>query len=237
MSHTGDTGSVAEARQKPRFLMHPRVPATFSGVPVSVLDLSISGLKLEHAAPMRIATSGSIHLETEENPAHVTVRGRVVWSKLSCVADRQGKLLYQSGVRLDAVPDSVAGLFGRVIHLYGERDARSILTKRAVMAARTSRNISQSEGAADGRKERASVCITADDVRMIRQAERMLKNNPDQASKWLNRARYSAANRRTRETPDGPRSYPTDVIVIWEYLAGKVDLDVIARVREQKTDT
>jgi hypothetical protein len=210
------------------------VPATFSGVQVSVLDLSVTGLRLEHASPMRIASSGAIHLETEENDAHVTVKGRVVWSRLSCVADASGKLLYQSGVRLDEVSDSVAGLFGRVIHLYGERDSQSILTKRAVRAARASGRVSGTTPTSEMSTPGPSVTITADDAVMIRQAAQALKNQPDKAIQWHNRARYSDASRQLRDTPEGRVPYPTDVIVIWEYLGGKIDLEAIFKVLQQR---
>lgn len=233
MSQVDDTRSTEESRQRPRFLIRPRVPATFSGVPVSVLDLSATGLRVEHATPMRLSATGSIQLETEENSARVTCRGRVVWSRLSRVTDNNGKLLYQSGVRLEEVPDSVAGLFGRVIHLFGERDSQSIVAKRAVMAARASSRASHGTSIVPVKAASPKVRISADDVRAIREAEETLKNDPHEAQQWVNRARYSTALRCMHESPEGMVPYPREVIVIWEYLGGRIELDAILTVLDQ----
>jgi hypothetical protein len=222
MTHTSPRNDVAEARRRPRFNLRTPVPATFAGTPASVTNLSADGLGIEHSGPMKINAAGSIRIDSPENLADVAFRGRIRWSRLSKTADRDGRLLYHSGVQIEEASDASAGLLGRLIRAGGVADRDSLDRKRQAAAERL-----QARALAPVLLPRREI----DDARssqlhLIREAQMRLANQPESAQEWYNRAKYSMA-RRNLVAANGAPPYRRDVIVIWEYLGGKIDLDTI----------
>ena len=74
--------------------------------------------------------------------------------------------------------------------------------------------------------------ISPDQTLLIQHARERLQNDPEEARKWYNRARYAivessapiSADIRGRE----------DVLAVWEYLERSVPLSTIVRVFERK---
>lgn len=218
---------VSEGRRRPRFNMKRPIDATFAGQQATVTNISAEGLGLAHATPVKINSAGTIRIESEENTANAAFRGRVCWSRLSRTANAEGKYLYNSGLRIEDASDAAAGLLGRLIRAFGERDCNSLQLKQKTAeekaASRASLPAMLHAAKPSGPK------INPDQVLLVREARTILENHPESAQEWYNRAKYSLAKRNMLDE-SRPSPYRRDVIVIWEYLGGRIELDTITAV-------
>jgi hypothetical protein len=226
MTEATTSADVQEARRKPRFNMRHAVPATFAGQPVTITNLSADGLGVIHASPIRIDAAGSIRIESAENFGGVSFRGRIRWSRLSRTANADGKYLYHSGLRIEDPSDAAFGLLGRLIRALGEADRDSLRRKLQVTEEkRQARNATpvlfHRPSTHDGMDQRMA---------LIRDAQSRLANHPESAQEWYNRAKYSLVKRNLMRDEHGSIPFRREVIVIWEFLGGKIDLETIATV-------
>lgn len=213
---------ATEARKRPRFRMCAEVHATFAGAPAAVINVSGEGLALRHEALIKVGSSGSIRIESAENSAGITFRGRVRWSHISRTPTAKGSLQYDSGIQIEDVNDAVAGLLGRLIRAHGEKDVDSLQRKQEA-AERKAMNRATPSPVPAPRPPRT---ITRDQILLIREACVKVTSSPDDAQRWYERARQSLER---RETPvAGP--HRRDVLSVWEYLGGTIDPEIITAV-------
>lgn len=227
MTETTTSFDVCEVRRRPRFNLKCRIDATFSGLPATITNVSADGVGIQHAAPIRINSAGAIRIESEENVSGVAFRGRIRWSRLSRTANHEGKYLYSSGVEIEEASDAAAGLLGRLIRAFGERDRDSLLLKQ-----KSAEEKAQARSAVPGLLPRSEPApkISPDHALLIREARTALENHPESAQEWYNRAKYSLVKRELIADIGRSIPYRREVIVIWEYLGGAIDLDVITNV-------
>jgi hypothetical protein len=90
---------VTDLRKSDRFVAVDPIDGSFGATGITVLNLSLGGAQIMHAAPLRIGTRATLTFHKYGESASVIVI--VVWSHLS---QTTGGLRYKSGVRLDA-PD------------------------------------------------------------------------------------------------------------------------------------
>lgn len=226
---------VSETRGKSRFNVEAALEAQFAGQPAIVRNLSANGIGLRHAAQVRVSSTVSVRIDAPENEAATQIRCRVVWSRLSsAVGGGRGKNLYDSGLLiLDDAP-AVAGLLGRLIRAYGVKDADSLAAKRRLLEARAKE---RANGVATSPAVVSALPrITPDQVLLIREAQELLATNPDAVEKWHDRAKQSLV--RKGLIAPGAKSSPhrRDVLVIWEYLGGRLDLDVVSMIAGLKAE-
>lgn len=229
MTETTTSFDVCEVRRRPRFHLKCRMTATFSGLPATITDVSAEGIGLQHATPIRINSAGAIRIESEENVRGVTFRGRVRWSRLSRTANHEGKYLYSSGVEIEETSDAASGLLGRLIRAFGERDTNSMQLKKKAAAERAQ---ARSLSPALLPRTESVPRIAPDQALLIKEARVALENHPESAQEWYNRAKYSLVKRELIADIGRSIPYRREVIVIWEYLGGAIDLDVITSVIE-----
>ena len=86
-----------DKRRVQRIDLESPVSACFSNVEVSLLDLSTSGARIEHPAPMK--TGRQARLEFSLRGSLVEVLCEIVRSRLQKSNVRQGAIVYQSGLR------------------------------------------------------------------------------------------------------------------------------------------
>lgn len=220
--------AVSETRGRPRFNLRLSLEAQFAGQPVIVRNLSANGIGLRHAAQVRVSSTVSVRIDAPENEVATQIRCRVVWSRLSRVADPRGKHFYDSGLLiLDDTP-AAAGLLGRLIHAYGVKDTDSLAAKGRMLEARAKE---KANGMAPAPAPVSTLPrITPDQVLLIREAQEILATNPEAVTKWHDRAKQSLV-RNGLIAPDA-RSSPhrRDVLVVWEYLGGRLELDVVSMI-------
>ncbi len=220
---------ITETRGRARFNLRTELEAQFVGQPAIVRNLSAQGMGLRHAAQVRVGSSVTVRIDAPENDSATQIRCRVVWSRLSRMADEHGKHLYDSGLLiLDDAP-AVGGLLGRLIRAYGVKDTESLEAKRRMLAARKQE---RANGPAPVRTPPPSTLprITSDQVLLIREAQEILATNQDAAARLHERAKQSLVELGL-VAPDA-RSCPhrRDVLVVWAYLGGKLELDVVSMI-------
>ena len=150
------------------------------------------------------------------------------WSRLSDKPNDEGKLLYHSGLRVDdPQADFAPAIQALADHGVIKRDTESLERKRRKYFDRE-----QEKSSRPSVKLLRTEEISPDQALLIQHARERLQNDPEEARKWYNRARYAivesaapiAADIRGRE----------DVLAVWEYLERSVPLSTIARVFEKK---
>jgi len=95
---------VEELRKTDRFVAVESLAATFGAADASVVNLSIGGAQISHALPIRIGTTGRLAFRRGE--VIVATQARVLWSHVA--PGEGGKLVYSSGLRIEAVDPQYA---------------------------------------------------------------------------------------------------------------------------------
>ena len=126
---------VQELRKSERFVAVERVEGSFGASDVALVDISLLGVQVAHAQPLRIGTHARLILHRGD--VTISAMFRLIWSHLSREADESGTFLYRSGLQVDAVETSYAAainaLFVRGVIV---RDPDSLERKKARMAER-----------------------------------------------------------------------------------------------------
>jgi hypothetical protein len=86
---------VTDLRKSDRFLVVEPIEGTFNGVPVGLANVSLGGVQLLHAQPIRLGTRGTLTFNRRGVGASVAVT--VVWSHLAQTSEG---LRYRTGVIL-----------------------------------------------------------------------------------------------------------------------------------------
>lgn len=218
--------SVEELRSAARFIITQPIPGTFGPADVNLVDLSVTGAQVEHPQPLRVGTRGRLTLRRGD--AAAAVPAIVVWSHLSKTADAKGKYLYVSGLKVEGNNQELAialnGLFKQGI---AKRDAESLDKKRQRMLERLS-----AKSRPAPRLIAITTTVSADQVLLVQHARERLLANPEEASKWYNRARYAITHGSASTIPEAMRNRE-DVLAVWEYLERSIDVTTIAAVFEK----
>jgi hypothetical protein len=203
---------VEDLRSSDRYLVTEKLSGSFGSVPVVLIDVAEQGMQIEHAQPLRLATTGRLWFK--HAGVSVSLHAFVVWSKLS------GKQ-YRSGLRIDEAMSEFSSAL-QTLSAYGaiKLDEESLERKR--------KRIEDREKAKAGQPIMKHVPtepdISPDQVLLIQHARARLKENFDEAQKWYSRAYFAL-----RSAGEAAR-YPEDVLAVWEYLQRSVPLAVIKRV-------
>lgn len=219
---------VSETRGRPRFNTLLTLEAHFAGQAAIVRNLSANGLGLSHAEQVRVSSTVCVRIDAPENDSATQIRCRVVWSRLSSTGGGRGRNLYDSGFLILDDSPAVAGLMGRLIHAYGVKDGDSLAAKRRMLEARAKE---RAGGPTPYTAPPSAIPrITSDQVLLIREAKELLATNPEEVTRWHDRAKQSLV-RDGLIAPDA-RSSPhrRDVLVVWEYLGGRLGLDVVSMI-------
>ncbi len=218
--------TVEELRSAARFSITRPIAGTFGPADVTIIDLSITGAKIEHPQALRVGTRA--RLAVVHGDASATVPAIVVWSHLSKSANSAGKYLYVTGIRVEAFQQELAialnALFKQGI---ARKDLESLEKKRIRLLERLSAR------ARPGlRIITMTSSVSADQVLLVQHARERLLANPEEASKWYNRARYAITHGRDSTIPEAMRNRE-DVLAVWEYLERSIDVTTVAAVFEK----
>ena len=217
-----------EQRLEERYLVVQTLGGSFGAAAIRILDLSQQGMQIEHPQPLRLATRSRLWFK--RGSVSLSVHGVIIWSRLSRTPNAEGKLLYLSGIRLEAAENNVASAIQELSDQgVIRRDPDSLNRKRKL--------IQQKEDERSAPKTvvkvmRMESTVSADESLLIQHARERLRSHPDEAKVWYDRARYSivetgfavAAEIRNRE----------DVLAVWEYLERSLPLSTIARAFDEK---
>lgn len=117
---------VIDLRRGDRFHVVDAIHGSFSAIDVTVINVSVTGAQIMHAAPIRIGTRS--RLAFRQGEVTVSVQVQVVWSHLWQTPEGHA---YRSGVRLDAPDVLYAAAVNALIRIGAiERDTESLERKR-----------------------------------------------------------------------------------------------------------
>jgi hypothetical protein len=213
---TPDT-TTDESRRSRRFVFRHGWQASFAATSVSVIDISETGLQVEHAESIAIGKQGQVTLSLRPGNS-VTVPARIVWSRFGKGASGDQKV-FRSGLVFPSGREDVAENVLELLLRAGvvEPDPESLRKKENARAARAQRRGVASVAAPSNSAAASDTAALA----LARKAKQYLHNHPEEAGKWLNRARY-AINRSKQRDP-----LPLDQLAVWEFLERKVDLEIV----------
>ena len=217
---------IKDLRAIERYVVVEPLPGSFGAASITVVDIAEQGTQIEHAQPLRLGARGRLWFRRGDISA--SVQALVIWSRLSEKPNDEGKLLYRSGLRVEDAEANFGPAIQRLAdHGVIRRDTDSLDRKRRKFVEREHEKTSKPSVKLLKTEE-----VPADQALLIQHARERLQNDPEEARKWYNRARYAivessapiAAEVRGRE----------DVLAVWEYLERSVPLSTIVRVFEKK---
>lgn len=218
--------TIEELRRAARFSITQPIAGTFGPADVTIIDLSITGAQIEHPQALRVGTRGRLAVTRGE--ASVTVPAIVVWSRLSKSANKAGRYLYLSGIRVEANHQELAialnALFKQGV---ARKDLESLDKKRKRLLERLS-----ARSRPGPRVVTMTSSFSADQLLLVQHARERLLANPEEASKWYNRARYAITHGSDSTIPEAMRNRE-DVLAVWEYLERSIDVTTVAAVFEK----
>jgi hypothetical protein len=211
---------IAEQRTTERYVAVEPIDGSFGAASITVLNLGGSGVQVAHAQPLRLGTRGRLWFR--RGGVQVAVQAMLIWSHLSKTPNSEGKFLYQSGLRIDDGPDFATALRSLLDNGSVRRDRDSLDRKR--------RRIEEKERELHQKPTVKLIVpeLSAEQVLLVQHARERLRANPEEATKWFNRAKFA---------PEGaPENIPhrEEVLAVWEYLERTVDLATILKVFERK---
>lgn len=220
------SSEIRDLRAIERYVVAEPLVGSFGAAAIKVLDIAEQGARIEHSQPLRLGSHGRFWFKRGEVAA--SVAAIVIWSRLSQTPNDEGKLLYQSGLRVEETGDNFAAAIQALAdHGVIRRDTESLERKRRKLFDRE-----QERSGKPTVKVIRSEEIPSDQALLVQHARERLLADPEEARKWYNRARYAivesaapiAAEIRGRE----------DVLAVWEYLERSVPLSTIVRLFDRR---
>lgn len=222
---------IQDLRTQNRYIVSTPFSGSFGASEIRIIDLSISGLQVQHDEPLRLGLQARVFFAISATH-RVSWRGTVVWSHIAKTADERGKHPYCSGIRIDEDRSEVEPVLKEIIaggKAFAERDSlerkkRAIREKARARAERMAMKVVVQKNAD----------ITTDQLLMINHARERLQSNPEEAKKWYLRAKFALSDDQSKVGASaGPMHYREDVLAVWEYLERTIELEKILRVFEE----
>lgn len=216
---------VKESRLTDRYSAAEPMFGTFGPANIVVVDLSDTGVQIEHSAPLRLATKA--RLSFQRGGVTVNEEGIVVWSRLAGTPKEKGQLLYRSGLRIESDLNHYAAAFQALIDRgIIHRDSESLDKKKRRMEERE-----QARAMRPAMKvlRPVEVEIDTDQALLIRHVRDRLRANPLEATRWYNRAKYAIMEADLPMAVD-QIPYREEVLGVWEYLERSIDVSTILKV-------
>lgn len=220
------SSDIKDLRTIERYVVAEPLSGSFGAAAVTLMDIAEQGAQIEHAQPLRLGARARLWFKRGDVAS--SVHAMVIWSRLSEKPNDEGKLLYRSGLRVEGAEENFAPAIQALAdHGVIRRDTESLERKRRKFVERE-----QEKSSKPSVKMIRTEDVSPDQALLIHHARERLQNDPEEARKWYNRARYAivessspiAAEIRGRE----------DVLAVWEYLERSVPLSVIVRVFAEK---
>jgi len=218
--------STEESRRARRFIIDPPLRATFGQAELLIIDAGETGIQVEHAAPMKLATTTRLQVFLPGTLEPLKVDGRVAWSRLSKKPNAQGKYLYRSGIRIEGGSEEIRDAVNKLRDSRRAQPDNFSLQKKEKIHREKSQKLNHPQVKLIMQKAPE---IPTDQLLLIQQARERLKSHPDEAVKWYNRAKFSLQATEHMHNRE-------EVLAIWEYLDRTVELSVIAQVFGDKKE-
>jgi len=216
---------LRDLRAADRYIADERLAGSFGSASVVVIDMSDQGAQIEHPQPLRLGTRARFWFRRGD--VAVSSQAIIVWSHLSKRPNAEGKLLYRSGLRIEEEVDAYYTALQRLAEQgMVHRDIDALNKKRKALLER------EKSGRPTMKMVRIDNEIPPDQVLLIQHARERLRQYPDEALKWYNRAKFAVTEAGGHLA--GDIRHREDVLAVWEYLERSVDIATIVRVFEKK---
>ena len=90
----------SDFRRTPRYTPASPLEGTFGELPLSILEISTSGLRIRHMRPLDAGKEGKLSFTLTDPAQTFSLRGRVVWTTAASFAADGGELSHISGLRV-----------------------------------------------------------------------------------------------------------------------------------------
>lgn len=215
---------VADARTEDRYVAQVALDGTFGTNDVVVVDIGEHGAQVRHPVPIKLGAIARLTFTMPTGGQHIRAQATVVWSKLATKADAAGKRDFFSGMRLEDVDGAIKDAIRQLVASHALRPDRNSLEKKKRMLAEKEKAKQQGGVKFMGQRMR----IPDDVILLVKQTRARLADNPAEAVKWYNRAKFSLDQ-------SGVQIHARDeVLAIWEYLERSVEIDIISRIIEEE---
>lgn len=216
ITRTTDEHEVVDKRERPnlrlaaRYIPRRQISGLFREVKFAVVQLSNEGLRIRHSDPIRPGEEARLSIALQTPSKSFVMKAQVVWTSIAQRGDEPS--FYVSGLRVTVNPDRLAAALDLL------RNAREL-------------QLDQTE---DRHRPKSAPkpmpALPDDDVVAIIRAVKKFASDPQEATRWYTRARFSIAEDEVRRAaPRGARERE-EVVGIWEYLHRRVDLRAVAGV-------
>jgi hypothetical protein len=126
---------IVDLRKGERFVVIEPISGSFGGSEVTITNIGPAGLQIHHPQPLRIGTRA--RLSFRRGDIVIDTQARVIWSHLSSTAHSSGKLLYNTGIRIEALDQQYATAVNALFRRgYLRQDPDSLERKRQRQIAR-----------------------------------------------------------------------------------------------------
>ena len=222
---------VQELRAAERFASAAPLSATFSGIPIRIVNLSLVGAQIEHPSPIRLGSVGRFTLR--QGDVVIDVKAFLTWSRLSKTPNADGNHLYRSGLRIESGNVEYALALHTLIKSGAmRREPDTLERKRQRLLQRMAdMNRPMRPVVRDGPE------ITPDQMLLVQHARERLTSQPEEAQKWYQRAKYAITHGATNIEIESITEHREEVLAVWEYLERSLDIPIIARAFEKMRTT
>jgi hypothetical protein len=195
-------------RIAPRYVPRRQLGGTFRQMRFTVLQLSMTGLRIRHEETLRPGDVARLTLALMRPARTFAMQARVVWTSIAQRGD--GPSFCISGLRVTEGADQL---------------------RHAIDLLREGRDLQQDEGARRSPNSPTSLTgLSDDDVASIIRAVRKFSTDPVEANRWYTRARFALADENVRNAAPAKARDREEVVGVWEYLDRRVELHQIAGV-------
>ena len=227
----GESASILEQRDGPRYAAMISIQGTFGGADVVIRDFGPTGFQIQHlqriplraerllrfvyprSFPAVCAPLGIPDRDPETNYAEF--RCSTVWSHLrSDTAD--GLPAYRSGITVQK-EEPAAALLPFVLRDFVRHDEESLQRRRQQWREREVRKIMRSQELADQNL-------------LVRTAAEHFRTHPAEAYPWYRRARYALSSRALPFAENPALGYTAEAVALWEFVGRTVPMRTIAHV-------
>jgi len=214
---------VTDARSENRYLAQVTLSGTLGSTDVTVVDLGEHGAQVRHPTPVKLGSIARLAFPLPTGHGQVRVQATVVWSRIATKADANGRRDFFTGLRLDDDEGSVKNAIQDMLRSNAIRPDRASLEKKKRMLAEKEKAKQHGGVKFMGQRMR----IPDDVILLVKQTRARLADNPAEAVKWYNRAKFSLDQ-------SGVQIHARDeVLAVWEYLERSIEIDIIIRIIEE----
>ncbi|HXI14039.1 MAG TPA: hypothetical protein VNM92_15555 [Thermoanaerobaculia bacterium] len=217
--------AIQDYRSSQRFLTEPPLHAVVGRVDVSICNVGVQGIQIEHADPLAPNHECTLAFILPQSREVIHVTGVVMWSEMF---RRDGKYLYRSGLRIDssagtALRPALENLLDAGL---ARPDTDSLERKKLAIQKKSTQVAGQMF------VRPATPNASNEEVERIQEAARRLLSTPDEIARWSAVGQAHLSGGLASASPTGPGDLML-VLAVWEYLDRASELRTIASVLQR----